>query len=138
MDKERCVLAYSGGLDTSALIPYMKEKFGYEIICALVDVGRMKDLESLRVRGLTAGATESLVIEVTNSVGLTLSRRTTMEATTAKPVPFPRLISLLVALMGCVVVAILTIFPLTQPATLLLLGSGITVAALGGFLFFSL
>ena len=63
MDKERCVLAYSGGLDTSALIPYMKEKFGYEIICALVDVGRMKDLESLRVRALTAGAADSVVID---------------------------------------------------------------------------
>ncbi len=63
MDKERCVLAYSGGLDTSALIPYMKEKFGYEIICALVDVGRMKDLESLRVRALTAGAADSVIVD---------------------------------------------------------------------------
>ena len=63
MAKERCVLAYSGGLDTSALVPYMKEKYGYEIICALVDVGRMKDLESLRQRGLTAGAVESVVID---------------------------------------------------------------------------
>ncbi len=63
MEKERCVLAYSGGLDTSALIPYMKEKFGYEIICALVDVGRMKDLESLRVRALTAGAADSVIVD---------------------------------------------------------------------------
>ena len=63
MGKERCILAYSGGLDTSALVPYMQEKFGYEIICALVNVGRMKDLESLRVRGLTAGAIESVVID---------------------------------------------------------------------------
>ena len=63
MDKERCVLAYSGGLDTSALVPYMKEKYGYEIICALVDVGRMKDLESLRLRALTAGAVDSVVID---------------------------------------------------------------------------
>ena len=63
MEKERCVLAYSGGLDTSALVPYMKEKFGYEIICALVDVGRMKDLESLRVRALNAGAVDSVVID---------------------------------------------------------------------------
>ena len=41
----------------------MQEKFGYEIICALVDVGRMKDLESLRVRGLKAGAIDSVVID---------------------------------------------------------------------------
>jgi argininosuccinate synthase len=63
MSKEKCVLAYSGGLDTSALVPYMKEKYGYEIIAALVDVGRMKDLETLRQRALTAGAIESVVID---------------------------------------------------------------------------
>jgi argininosuccinate synthase len=63
MEKQRCILAYSGGLDTSALVPYMQEKFDYEIVCALVNVGRMKDLESLRRRGLEAGAIESVVIE---------------------------------------------------------------------------
>jgi argininosuccinate synthase len=63
MAKERCILAYSGGLDTSALVPYMQEKFGYEIVCALVNVGRMKDLETLRQRGLTAGAVESVVLD---------------------------------------------------------------------------
>jgi argininosuccinate synthase len=63
MSKERCVLAYSGGLDTSALIPYMKEKYGYEMIAALVDVGHMKDVEGLRQRALTAGAVESVVID---------------------------------------------------------------------------
>jgi len=63
MNKEKCVLAYSGGLDTSALIPYMMENFGYEMIAALVDVGRMKDVEDLRQRALTAGAVESVVID---------------------------------------------------------------------------
>ena len=55
MSGEKCVLAYSGGLDTSALIPYMKEKYGYDIIAVLIDVGRMKDVEGLRQRALTAG-----------------------------------------------------------------------------------
>ena len=63
MTKEKCVLAYSGGLDTSALVPYMKEKYGYEIIAALVDVGRMKDVEMLRQRALTAGAVEAVVLD---------------------------------------------------------------------------
>lgn len=63
MTKEKCVLAYSGGLDTSALVPYMKEKYGYEIIAVLVDVGRMKDVEMLRQRALTAGAAESVVLD---------------------------------------------------------------------------
>lgn len=63
MSKEKCVLAYSGGLDTSALIPYMKEKYDYEMIAVLIDVGKMKDVEGLRQRALTAGAAESLVID---------------------------------------------------------------------------
>jgi argininosuccinate synthase len=63
MSKEKCVLAYSGGLDTSALIPYMKEKYGYDIIAVLVDVGRMKDLEGLRQRALVAGAAESVIMD---------------------------------------------------------------------------
>ena len=63
MSNEKCVLAYSGGLDTSALIPYMKEKNGYDIIAVLVDVGRMKDVEGLRQRALTAGAIESIVLD---------------------------------------------------------------------------
>ncbi len=63
MGSEKCILAYSGGLDTSALIPYIKENYGYDIIAALVDVGHMKDLEGLRQRALTAGAIESVVID---------------------------------------------------------------------------
>ncbi len=63
MGNEKCVLAYSGGLDTSALVPYMKEKYGYDIIAVLIDVGRMKDVETLRQRALTAGAVASIVLD---------------------------------------------------------------------------
>jgi argininosuccinate synthase len=63
MTSEKCVLAYSGGLDTSALIPYMKEKYGYEIIATLVDVGRMRDLESLRRRALATGAADAVIVD---------------------------------------------------------------------------
>jgi hypothetical protein len=61
-----------------------------------------------------------------------------MEATMAKPNPYSRLVTLFVAFVGCVVVAIPIVFPLTEPAPLLLIGSGVTVVALGGFLFFSI
>lgn len=63
MSGEKCVLAYSGGLDTSALVPYMKETYGYDVIAVLIDVGRMKDVETLRERALTAGAVESIVVD---------------------------------------------------------------------------
>jgi hypothetical protein len=61
-----------------------------------------------------------------------------MEATMAKPVGYSRLLSLFVAFLGCVVVTVPVLYPLTEPAPLLLIGSGVTVIALGCFLFFSL
>jgi argininosuccinate synthase len=63
MSKEKCVLAYSGGLDTSALVPYLIENYGYDVIAALVDVGRMQNLEGLRLRALKAGAVESVIVD---------------------------------------------------------------------------
>ena len=38
--KEKVVLAYSGGLDTTAIIPWLKEHFGYEVICCCIDAVR--------------------------------------------------------------------------------------------------
>ena len=45
------VLACSGGLDTSALIPWLKEKYGYDVIACLVDLGRVKDIPAIMERG---------------------------------------------------------------------------------------
>jgi argininosuccinate synthase len=50
------VLAYSGGLDTSALVPWLKEKYGYDVVCCLVDIGRVKDVPGIMARAEAAGA----------------------------------------------------------------------------------
>ncbi len=50
----------------------------------------------------------------------------------------PRLISLFIAFLGCVVTAVPFLYELANPAPLILVGSGVTVVALGVFLFFSL
>ncbi len=63
MSTDLCVLAYSGGLDTSALIPYLRETRGVDVVAALVDVGRAQNLESLRQRALDAGAVDAVVID---------------------------------------------------------------------------
>jgi argininosuccinate synthase len=63
MGNEKCVLAYSGGLDTSALVPYIKDKYGYDVIACLIDVGHMSGLDEIRERALTAGAVGSYVID---------------------------------------------------------------------------
>jgi hypothetical protein len=51
---------------------------------------------------------------------------------------FPRLITLLIALLGCVVLAMPKLFPMTEPLPLILIGCGVTTFALALFLFFSL
>ena len=49
MKVNKVVLAYSGGLDTSVLVPYLKEKYGCkEVICVYADVGQEEDLEAIR------------------------------------------------------------------------------------------
>lgn len=53
-----CVLAYSGGLDTSVMIPWIKEKYGMNVIAVLVDVGQREDFESAVKRAEKLGAIE--------------------------------------------------------------------------------
>ena len=48
--KEKVVLAYSGGLDTTAIIPWLKENFDYEVICCCVDCGQGEELDGLEER----------------------------------------------------------------------------------------
>ena len=45
--KEKVILAYSGGLDTTAIIPWLKETYGYEVICCCVDCGQEEELNGL-------------------------------------------------------------------------------------------
>ncbi|HEY8415606.1 MAG TPA: argininosuccinate synthase [Thermaerobacter sp.] len=60
---EKIVLAYSGGLDTSVAIPWLKENYGYDVIALSADVGEGKDLEFIRKKALLAGAVESVVVD---------------------------------------------------------------------------
>lgn len=60
---ETLVLAYSGGLDTSVAIPWLKEK-GYDVIAVVLDVGQHgKDLAMIQAKALKVGAIQSLVID---------------------------------------------------------------------------
>lgn len=45
--KEKVVLAYSGGLDTTAVIPWLKETFGYDVICCCINCGQGEELDGL-------------------------------------------------------------------------------------------
>ncbi|MEO0376010.1 MAG: argininosuccinate synthase [Cyanobacteria bacterium P01_A01_bin.17] len=63
---KKVVLAYSGGVDTSVCIPYLKHEWGVEeVITLAADLGQGDELEPIRVKALDAGAAESLVMDAT-------------------------------------------------------------------------
>ena len=62
--KEKVVLAYSGGLDTTTLIPWLKETFDYEVICCCIDCGQGEELDGLDERAKLAGASKLYIEDI--------------------------------------------------------------------------
>ncbi|MCX5742475.1 MAG: argininosuccinate synthase [Proteobacteria bacterium] len=58
---KRVLLAYSGGLDTSVAVRWIKEKYDCEVICFCADVGQDEDLEAARAKALAVGAKSAVV-----------------------------------------------------------------------------
>ena len=56
--KEKVVFAYSGGLDTTAIIPWLKEHFDYDVICCCIDCGQGSELDGLQERAKLSGASK--------------------------------------------------------------------------------
>lgn len=55
---KKCVLAYSGGLDTSVILTWLKENYGCEVICVTADIGQEEELEGLEAKALATGASK--------------------------------------------------------------------------------
>lgn len=64
MEKEKVVLAYSGGLDTTAIIPWLKENFNYDVICCCIDCGQESELDGLEERAKASGAEKLYIIDI--------------------------------------------------------------------------
>ncbi len=64
--KEKVILAYSGGLDTTAIIPWLKENYDYEVICVCIDVGQESELDGLDERAKACGAAKLYIEDVTD------------------------------------------------------------------------
>ena len=62
--KEKVVLAYSGGLDTTAIIPWLKETYDYEVIAVCVNVGQESELKDLEKRAASSGASKLYELDV--------------------------------------------------------------------------
>ena len=64
MAKDKVVLAYSGGLDTTAIIPWLKEHFNYDVICCCIDCGQGNELDGLEERAKLSGAEKLYIINM--------------------------------------------------------------------------
>ena len=62
---EKVILAYSGGLDTTAIIPWLKENYGFDVICVCIDCGQEEELDHLEERAKYCGAEKLYIIDVT-------------------------------------------------------------------------
>src|SRR5574344_713401 len=62
--KEKVILAYSGGLDTTAIIPWLKENFDYEVVCVCIDCGQEEELDGLEERAKFCGAEKLYILDV--------------------------------------------------------------------------
>ena len=64
--KEKVILAYSGGLDTTAIIPWLKETYDYEVICVCADCGQEEELDGLQERAISCGASKLYIEDLTD------------------------------------------------------------------------
>ncbi len=60
----KVVLAYSGGLDTSVIVPWLKENYGCEVVCFTADVGQGEELDGLEEKALASGASQLVVADL--------------------------------------------------------------------------
>ncbi|MCS6975845.1 MAG: argininosuccinate synthase [Gemmatales bacterium] len=60
------ILAYSGGLDTSVMVPWIKEKYGLDVITFTCDLGQGEDIEQIRQKALRTGAVDAVAVDARN------------------------------------------------------------------------
>ncbi|MBQ0028550.1 MAG: argininosuccinate synthase [Lachnospiraceae bacterium] len=63
---EKVVLAYSGGLDTTAIIPWLKETYNYDVVCCCIDYGQGEELDGLEERAQLSGASKLYIEDITD------------------------------------------------------------------------
>ena len=63
MSKGKCILAYSGGMDSTISVVWIKEKYDLDVITLTVDLGAGPEIEGVREKSKSAGAIDSVVID---------------------------------------------------------------------------
>src|SRR5258707_14503743 len=66
MARDRVILAYSGGLDTSVMVPWIGEKYNLDVVTFTCDLGQGEDIERIRQKALKTGAVDAVAIDARN------------------------------------------------------------------------
>ncbi len=64
--RDKVILAYSGGLDTSVMVPWIGEKYNLDVVAFTVDLGQGEDIERIRQKALRTGAVDAVAIDARN------------------------------------------------------------------------
>src|SRR3954451_11654778 len=66
MPRDKVILAYSGGLDTSVMVPWIGEKYNLDVVTFTCDLGQGEDIEKIRQKALTTGAVAAVALDARN------------------------------------------------------------------------
>ncbi|HZT83218.1 MAG TPA: argininosuccinate synthase [Gemmataceae bacterium] len=66
MARDRVILAYSGGLDTSVMVPWIQEKYNLDVVAFTADLGQGEDIEKIRQKALRTGAVDAVALDARN------------------------------------------------------------------------
>jgi argininosuccinate synthase len=66
MARDKVILAYSGGLDTSVMVPWIGEKYNLDVVAFTVDLGQGEDIERIRQKALRTGAVDAVALDARN------------------------------------------------------------------------
>src|SRR3984893_15873741 len=66
MARDKVVLAYSGGLDTSVMVPWIGEKYNLDVIAFTVDLGQGEDIHKIKQKALKTGAVAAVALDARN------------------------------------------------------------------------
>jgi argininosuccinate synthase len=66
MPRDKVILAYSGGLDTSVMVPWIGERYGLDVVAFTADLGQGEDIERIRQKALRTGAVDAVAVDARN------------------------------------------------------------------------
>ncbi|MCI0462612.1 MAG: argininosuccinate synthase [Gemmataceae bacterium] len=66
MARDKVILAYSGGLDTSVMVPWIRENYNLDVVAFTVDLGQGEDIEKIRQKALKTGAVDAVALDARN------------------------------------------------------------------------